>query len=143
PVALLALYLGAIAREAARHRRWPARRIFFFAGGCALLLAALLPPVMDIAHHSLRGHMLQHLLLGMFAPLGLVLGAPGTLLLRTLPVRAARALMTFLRVRVVRVVIHPLTAALLDMGGMYLLYLTPLYALSRHDPFLHGFIHLH
>jgi hypothetical protein len=77
---------------------------------------------------DLRGHMAQHLLIGMFAPLGLVLAAPVTLALRTLPVKAARRLATLLRSRPARWVGHPVTALALNSGGMFLLYLTPLYA---------------
>lgn len=101
------------------------------------------PPVSDWAHHDLRGHMVQHLLLGMFAPLGLALGAPGTLLLRNVPVRVARGIVAFLGKLPVRFLIHPITAALLDIGGMYVLYLTPLYALSLSDPLVHVLLHVH
>jgi len=40
---------------------------------------------------------------------------------------AARRIMNILRARPVLFLIHPMTAALLDIGGMYLLYLTPFY----------------
>ncbi|MDR7342775.1 putative membrane protein [Pantoea alhagi] len=106
-------------------------------------MIAMLPPLADWAHRDLRGHMLQHLFLGMFAPLGLVFGFPGTLLLRTVSAHTARCLMRFLRARPVRFLIHPITAALLDIGGMYLLYLTPLFALSMTHPALFVFLHLH
>ena len=101
------------------------------------------PPLSGWAHHDLRGHMVQHLLLGMFAPLGLALGAPGTLLLRNVPVEVARRIVAFLHTRLVRILTHPATAALLDVGSMYVLYLTPLYALSLSNPLVHVLLHVH
>ena len=146
-LALVALVLAAYVLAAIRQRRsgsaWSVWRTASFIIGCGLLAVAISPWVMAVAHADLRGHMVQHLLLGMFAPLGLVLGAPGTLLLRTLPVLAARQVVSFLDTLPVRILIHPVTALVLDIGGMYLLYLTPLYALSVSDPFVHFMVHLH
>lgn len=140
---LSAAYAFAAHSQGRRGQPWSPWRRAAFAGGAALLAIALLPPVMAWAHGSLKGHMVQHLLMGMFAPLGLVLGAPGTLLLRSVPVRAARRIMAFLAAGPVRLLVHPFTALILDIGGMYLLYLTPLYALSLADPMVHALVHVH
>ena len=140
PLGLLSIYIAATLRLR-QTARWSGWRLASFSVGCALLIIAASPALATWAHHDLRAHMLQHLLLGMFAPLGLVLGAPGSLLLRSLPPKAARRVMNFLRLPPVRFIIHPVTAALLDIGGMYLLYLTPLFAISMTDPL--GFILLH
>lgn len=144
-VALLAYLFGARSwnRQGDKGGKWSRWRTAAFAGGIALLALALLPPVAGWAHGSLQGHMVQHLLLGMLAPLGLVLGAPGMLLLRTLPARAGRRIMAFLAARPIRLLIHPFTALLLDIGGMYLLYLTPLYALALANGTVHAWMHLH
>jgi len=142
-LALLALYLAGAVRRRRAGRGWSGRRCAGFALGVALMALAFAPPVAHFAHHDLRGHMLQHLLLGMFAPLPLTLGMPGSLLLRSLPAAAARAVVTMLAWRPVRLLIHPVTALALDMGGMYLLYLTPLYALSLERPPLHALMHVH
>src|SRR5690606_9637177 len=106
-------------------------------------IVAMSPPVSGWAHGDLRGHMVQHLMLGMFAPLALVLGAPGTLLLRNVSLATARRIVAILGTRPVRVVIHPFTAAMLNIGVMYVLYLTPLYSYSLNNAFLHLFIHVH
>lgn len=53
------------------------------------MLIAFSPPMLLWAHHDIRGHMVQHLLLGMLAPLAWVVAAPMTLLLRTVPVNVA------------------------------------------------------
>lgn len=139
PFCLLGLYLAVASREPA----WSRGRMCSFAAGTALVAVALSPPLAHWAHQDLRGHMVQHLLLGMFAPLGLVLGAPGTLLLRHLPVSAARRIVALLARKPIRALIHPVTAAVLDIGGMYLLYLTPLFSVMGAHPALHLLVHLH
>lgn len=141
--AMLCLYLVGAARERRAPRAWSARRTLCFAAGIALLALAAAPWTVSWAHADLRGHMAQHLLLGMFAPLALVLGAPGTLLLRALPNRPARRVVALLGASPVRVLSHPLAALLLDIGGMYVLYLTPLYAASTTNAALHAFVHVH
>ena len=87
--------------------------------------------------------MIQHLLIGMLAPLGLVLAAPLTLLLRTLSVTRARAVTAVLRSSAFHWLSHPGTALLLNIGGMYIIYLTPLYNLTLTNPSLHYLVHFH
>jgi len=142
PAVLLVFYLlGAFRlRQSAQWSPW---RIASFTTGIVLIVLSVLPPLANWAHHDLRGHMLQHLFLGMFGPLGLVFGCPGTLILRSVQARTARCFMDFLRLRPIRLLIHPITAALLDIGGMYLLYLTPFFALSMMHPALFTLLHLH
>jgi putative membrane protein len=114
-----------------------------FLAGCGLLAAALLPPIGPYADEDFRGHMLQHLLIGMYAPIALVLGAPVTVLLRALPVRHARRLAGVLRGRTVRVPTHPVTALALSTGSMAVLYFTPLYDAATARPPAHELLHLH
>jgi putative membrane protein len=87
--------------------------------------------------------MVQHLLLGMLGPLGLVTGAPVTLLLGASPRSAGRAVTRVLRSRVFHVVGHPVTAAALHVGGLFVLYLTPLYAVSAQQGAVHHLVHVH
>ena len=141
--AALAAYLAAVARQRHALRRWSRWRTFSFLVGLALLAVAMSPSLMRYAHHDIRGHMIQHLLVGMLAPLGLVLGAPLTLMLRTLPVKGARAVTMILRSSLFHWFSHPVAALLLNIGGMYLLYLTPLYTLTLSKPYLHHLVHLH
>ncbi|MDQ3606961.1 MAG: cytochrome c oxidase assembly protein [Gemmatimonadota bacterium] len=140
---MLGAYLLAAARQRRLARGWSGWRTASFVVGIVMLAAAVSPPLTALAHHDLRGHMVQHLLLGMLAPLALVLAAPATLALRTLPVHAARRVSALLRWRPLHTIAHPVTALVLNVGGMYLLYLTPLYAATLTSPLLHGLVHLH
>ena len=139
----LAAYAVAARVQRRRGRAWSGWRAAAFVAGAGLVALAVSPPVMAAAHHGIRGHMAQHLLIGMLAPLGLALGAPVTLALRTLPVRAARRVTRVLRSRAVQALAHPATAAVLNVGGMYALYLTPLYAATLAEPALHHLVHVH
>lgn len=138
-VSASALYASA----AARRPRWSRWRSASFLGGAALLLAGFSAPIVAWAHGDLRGHMAQHLLLGMFAPLLLVLGAPVTLLLASLPATHARCLVRLLGSLPVRLATHPVAALVLNVGGMVALYATPLYAMSQQRPWLHALVHYH
>src|SRR5690554_6630397 len=115
-------YLWSALRRSRPWRRW---RAAAFLTGLVLVGTALAPPLASLAHTDARAHMAQHLLLGMYAPLGLVLGAPVTLMLGALPNRGRRAASAVLRSPVVHVLAHPLAAALLSTGVLFLLYLWP------------------
>ena len=140
---LLAAYLAAAHAQGRAGRTWSRWRTAAFASGLGLVAASVAPPLMSLAHHDLRYHMAQHLLAGMLAPLGLALAAPMTLALRTLPVPAARRVTGVLRSRPLRGLAHPATALVLNVGGMYALYATPLYAATLASPTLHHLVHLH
>ncbi|MCD9154800.1 cytochrome c oxidase assembly protein [Aeromicrobium duanguangcaii] len=123
-----------------RGRAWdPWRTASWIAGAVAIALA--LSPLTDSP--TARAHMVQHLLLGMLAPVGLVLGAPVTLLLGVLRPDAARVVTAVLRTPAFHLLSHPVTAAVLNVGGMFVLYLTPLYALSTESTAVHHLVHAH
>lgn len=136
-------YLAAACLQRLGGSNWPLWRGGFFLLGSTLLAVAFWPSSMAWAHADLVGHMTLHLLIGMFAPLAWVLAAPVTLLLRTLPQAGGKRVVALLQGRFVRFVAHPVTALLLNIGGMYVLYLTPLYAASLESWLLHYAIHLH
>ncbi|MGI5347609.1 cytochrome c oxidase assembly protein [Streptomyces sp. CA-250714] len=130
-------------RRRSPERGWSAWRTASFVAGCGLLAFALVPPFAMWAHHDFRGHMAQHLLIGMYAPIALVLGAPVTLLLRTLPAARARRLTAVLHSRPVRGVAHPVTALLLNTGSLAVLYCTPVYGAVTAHPAGHWLLHVH
>jgi putative membrane protein len=141
--ALLAVagYLVAARRLRGRGDTWPWERdACFAAGGAALAFAAAGP----LPGAAFTVHMAQHLLAGMVAPLLLVLARPLTLALRVLrPGRPRRALVAVAHWRVSGWLLFPPVAAVLDMGGLWVLYRTPLLAAAHDRPFLHALVHAH
>jgi len=140
---VLALYFVGVVRRLRRGAPWSVFRSTSFAFGMGLVLAALTPPLAMLGHTDLRMHMVQHLLLGMLGPLGIVLGAPVTLALSQLAAPSARRVVRVLHSRPVRLLAHPVTALVLNIGGMAALYTTPLFARMLHDPALHFAVHVH
>ncbi|MGW0915410.1 cytochrome c oxidase assembly protein [Streptomyces sp. NPDC002784] len=134
-------YLLAAGRLRRRGDAWPRwRDVSFTAAGVGTAWAAwgALPG------GPFTGHMIQHLLIGMAAPLLFVVARPFTLALRALgPGRARRALLLLTRSRCIGWLVFPPLAALLDVGGMWLLLRTELFAAMRHEPLLHGVVHAH
>ncbi|MER5578032.1 cytochrome c oxidase assembly protein [Streptomyces massasporeus] len=122
---------------------WSRWRTGWFLGGILLLGVALLPPVAPFAHEDFRGHMVQHLLIGMYAPLALVLAAPVTLLLRALPASRGRRLTAVLHSPPARAIAHPAVGLALSTGGLAVLYFTPLYNAITADPAAHWLLHAH
>ena len=136
---------GAVAYVSAARRvpGWaPGRTTSWLVGTAALLLAVAGPPALGV-EHDFFAHMASHLLLGMVAPLLLVLGAPVTLALRVLPVARARRLTRLLRRWPVRLLTEPAVAGVLDLGGLWLLYRTDLWQRAAHEPLLHVLVHVH
>jgi putative membrane protein len=136
-------YLLLAIRQHASPRGWSWWRTSAFLAGTGVLILGLLSHLLPFPEGDLRKHMLQHLLLGMFAPIGLVMAAPITLLLRTLPVRYGRMVTRLLHSRFVRILANPIVALTLDLGGMAVLYFTPLYLLMMSNPALHYAVHFH
>ncbi|MGW4224567.1 cytochrome c oxidase assembly protein [Streptomyces bauhiniae] len=131
-LALAALYRLAVRRAVRRNaaQSWPTWRTASFVTGLALLAVALVPP----APTGFPAHMAQHMLIGMYAPLALVLAAPITLALRALPPAGARRITAVLHSPPLRLAAHPVSALLLSTGSLAALYFTPLYntAMSHH-----------
>ncbi len=139
---LLAAYLLLVVRGRARGRAWPVRRVGFAVGGVVACLVGLHLSG-RAGHHGLVLHMWGHLFLGMLGPLLLVLAAPGTAALRGLPVRAARRLSAVLRSHVVGLLSHPVNAALLNGGGLWLLYTTDLLGWAHRSTTGYAVVHGH
>ncbi|QKV91286.1 cytochrome c oxidase assembly protein [Streptomyces sp. NA02950] len=135
-----------LVRRARRHNPaldWSRWRTGGFLGGIFLLGVALLPPVAPFAQQDFRGHMAQHMLIGMYAPLALVLAAPVTLLLRTLPAARGRRLTSLLHSPPARLLARPAVALALSTGSLAVLYFTPLYNAAMGHPAGHWLLHTH
>jgi putative membrane protein len=121
---------------------WPVARTGSWLAGLALVAFVLVGPPAH-GHGDLRAHMAGHLVIGMVAPVLLVLGAPVTLALRALPRRHARRLARLLRTAPVRVLTDPFVATALNVGGLWVLYRTGLVGSMLHDPNLHLLVSVH
>jgi putative membrane protein len=96
-IVVAALYLFAAFYSRSAKGGWNSWRTISFIVGLVLLGIAMFPSLMQWAHQDLVGHMVQHLLIGMYGPLFLVLGAPIMLALKTLLVNSARSITAILR----------------------------------------------
>lgn len=131
-VVLAAIYIAGIHRVP---RRWPPARTTPFLVGCAVLIATGL-----LRGSSFTTHMVEHVAIGMVAPVLLVLGAPITLALQATDGRALRRL---LRSRIVGLLTHPIVAWLLFGATLVAIVFSPLLEWSvRHDV-VHAALHAH
>jgi putative membrane protein len=134
----IAAYVVA-ARGGSRSRPWPRERTLAFAAGVIVLGAGIAPLWGD----GFTGHVVAHLLLGMIAPLLLVLGDPlGLGLVRCDPSLRRRTLRV-LGHPIVRAVSKPAAAWALAVLTPWVLWLSPLYDLTERNAPLHGLVHLH
>jgi cytochrome c oxidase assembly factor CtaG len=137
-------YVTAATRLRRRGDAWPVGRdIAFVAGGLGAITLATTwwPGVYDDT--LFWAHMVQHMILSMVAPIFLALGAPLTLLLRTLPARPRQRLVAALKSRAAAVVINPLVGFALLFGTPFALYYTGLYEATLRDPTVHQLLHVH
>lgn len=137
------IYLGGGRATRRQGRSWPVRHTICWLAGLLVAAVSLVGPLAVAGHESFPAHMLGHLLAGMVAPILLVLAAPVTLALRALDVRQARRLSRLLRSVPARFLVHPVTAATINVGSLWLLYTTPLFDLMRSSPFLHLVVTAH
>jgi cytochrome c oxidase assembly factor CtaG len=144
-VGLLAVaYVTASTRLRRRGDAWPiGRDIAFVVGGLGTIALALTWWMAVYDDTLFWAHMVQHMVLAMVSPIFLALGAPVTLLLRTLPARPRRGLVVVLRSRLAAIVINPLVGFALLFGTPFLLYFTGLYETTLRDPVLHEWLHVH
>lgn len=139
----LIVYILAVALSNRRHRRWPLYRYTFWIFGVICAAAAVVGPLADRSHMDFTAHMIGHLLLGMLAPLFTVLAAPMTLLLRTLSTLRARRLSRALKSWPAGILTHPIVASFLNVGGLWILYTSDLYAAMQQNALLHIVVHIH
>jgi putative copper resistance protein D len=138
------LYLYGVHRLHARGDHWPAgRTLLFLLPGLGSIALATLSGLAAYDETLLSVHMIQHMVLGMIAPIFLALGAPVTLALRTLPVRLRRRLVALLHSRVARVLAFPLVAYAIFVATPFVLYFTDLYRLTLEHQWLHQLVHVH
>ena len=101
------------------------------------MAAAVLPPI-STHDESFPVHIGQHLRLGLIGPAVLALSAPVTMARRALPPRPRRALLWLLHIAPAVVLSAPAAAVLLDIRGLYALYLTGLYSAAERNDLVHA-----
>ncbi|RZI93997.1 MAG: cytochrome c oxidase assembly protein [Microbacterium sp.] len=139
----LVFYGVGVAIQRHRRRPWPWRRTAAWMAGVTLAAAGFVGPLASAAHDSLTAHLVAHVVVGMAAPVLLVLGAPVTLALRTLHVSRARRLSRLLGSAPLRLLGAPVIAAILNVGSLWLLHATPLYMVIRDVPLAHLVVMCH
>ncbi len=149
-IVVTALYIKGVIVLKKRGDSWPVGRTVAFAFGIALIDFATSGGLGVYALFSFEYHMIAHMLLGMIAPIGLVLGAPITLALRTLPQsrdgqeRGVRTLaLTVLHSRYSKVLTNPITALALFDGSLFVLYFTDLFGTLMQNHAGHFFMNIH
>jgi putative copper resistance protein D len=149
-IMMVALYVKGVMVLTKRGDKWPVGRTISFALGIAVIDFATSGGLGLYAHFSFSYHMIAHMLLGMIAPIGLVLGAPMTLALRTLPQgrtpseRGVRgSLLAALHSKIGTFYTNPIVALLIFDGSLFALYFTDLFANMMQSHVGHLFMTLH
>ena len=149
-ITLVALYIKGVAVLKRRGDSWPVGRTIAFALGIAAIDFATSGGLGVYALFSFEYHMIAHMVLGMVAPIGLVLGAPITLALRTLPQgrtpdeRGVRgSLLAALHSRYSGIITNPVVALALFDGSLFVLYFTDLFGNLMQSHVGHLFMNIH
>lgn len=145
-----ALYIRGVVALARRGDKWPVGRTISFAIGISLLDYATSGGIGLYSHFSFQYHMIAHMVLSMIAPIAIVLSAPITLALRTLPIgrekgeRGIRGLLlAALHSKPSAIWTHPVVALAIFDGSLFALYFTPLFGELMSGHFGHMIMDLH
>ena len=145
----LVVYLAAVVRLRRSGVGWPWWRTLAWIGGTASLFAVTGTWLNGYSMVLFSVHMTQHMVLSLITPLLLLLAAPVTLALRTLPrgsgaAGAPRALLlNALHSRFARFVSHPLFTIPLFIASLYGVYFTSLFDALMSDPAGHQLMLAH
>lgn len=127
-------YLYGVLKMRRRGDAWPIGRTISWLFGLVLVGWATFGGLGDYSAVMFSLHMISHMLLAMIAPIFLVLGAPMTLALRTLPgprvpgeMSPRKLLNDFLHSKLSRFYTHPVVASVLFIGSLYAVYFSDLF----------------
>ncbi|TQJ85384.1 cytochrome c oxidase assembly protein [Streptomyces sp. SLBN-31] len=138
---VVAAYGAGAARLRHRGDAWTRRRDASFTTGVLAIAWATAGPTPG---RSFTGHMAEHLLAGMAGPLLIAVARPLTLALRALPAGPVRrGLLALAHCRPMSGLVFPPLAALLGIGGLWLVYRTRLFAATEHSAPLHVLVQAH
>jgi cytochrome c oxidase assembly factor CtaG/putative copper export protein len=146
---MLGLYVTGFVRLRRRGDAWPVYRVVLWLIGVALLVWITSGGPIAYGRVSFSGHMIGHMSLSMVVPIFLVLAAPVTLALRAVRPRhdgtrgPREWLLGVLESRFVKVVSHPITAALLFAFSLVIFYFSWLFEASLTTHLGHELMHGH
>nr|BFE36690.1 cytochrome c oxidase assembly protein [Actinomadura rugatobispora] len=127
-------------------RSWPLGRVLAWYGGLALMLLVTCGGLARYSMVLFSAHVVQHLVLSLVVPVLLLLGAPVSLALRSLPRvsgggRSARELLVaVLRSRALALACRPVAAPVVFVAGLYGFYLSPVFEASLRNHALHSLV---
>jgi cytochrome c oxidase assembly factor CtaG len=142
-VATAGSYLAGTRRLARRGRRWSPARTAAFLSGAAMVVVATQTGIARYDTTLFSIHVVQHVLLGMVAPVLFALGAPVTLALQSPHASTKLMLRRALDSRPAAVVTNPIVAAALFGLTLPILYFTPVYEWSLRYGVVHAWLHVH
>jgi len=147
---LVALYIKGVVILTKRGDKWPVGRTIAFALGISAVDFATSGGLGLYSHFAFANHMMAHMVLGMIAPIGIVLGAPITLALRTLPLgrneqeSGIRGIfIELLHSKLSKFYTNPVVALAIFDGSLFALYFTPLFGNIMQGHSGHFFMSLH
>jgi cytochrome c oxidase assembly factor CtaG len=140
-VLLAAAYLAGVRALGRRGETWPrSRSLCFLVGGVGTIALVGLSVLGVYSGTLFWARALQNLLLVMFAPMFLALGAPLTLLRETLPPRARSVAGAVLHSRLARVLTFPPVVTLVLVVPPLVLYFSPLYEQTLRSSLVSGLV---
>ncbi|MCR2793254.1 cytochrome c oxidase assembly protein [Microbacterium sp. zg.Y625] len=142
-------YVAGVIRLRRRGDTWPVYRTALWLVGLALLLWVTGGPINVYQDYLFSVHMVGHMLLSMAIPLCLVAGAPVTLAARAIRKRddgtrgGREWILWAVHSPFSRVVTHPLFAAAMFIGSLWVFYYTDLFRWSLYDHLGHEWMVAH
>ncbi|MBD7957466.1 bifunctional copper resistance protein CopD/cytochrome c oxidase assembly protein [Microbacterium sp. Sa4CUA7] len=142
-------YLAGVIRLHRRGDTWPIYRTVLWLVGLALLLWVTGGPINVYQDYLFSVHMVGHMLLAMAIPLCLVAGAPVTLAARAIRKRddgtrgGREWILWAVHTPFSKVVTHPLFAAAMFIGSLWVFYYTDLFRWSLYDHIGHEWMVAH
>lgn len=146
----LVFYVTGVIKLTRNGIKWPVGRTVSFVIAALLLIWTSSGGISKYAMISFSSHMIQHMTLSMIAPIFLVLSAPITLLLRSLPTHSEPGsknsrewILGLLNSTYAKLITHPIIVLIIFTFGLYGLYFTPLFADLMRSHSGHVFMEIH
>lgn len=145
-----ALYIAGLVALRRRGDRWPIGRTIAWFAGLVIVAWSTFGGLGEYSSVMFSLHMVSHMMLSMVAPIFLVLGAPMTLALRTLPgprrpgEHSPRSLLRdALHSRLSGFYTNPIVAAVIFLGTLYVVYFSDVFEMLMRTHSGHAFMEIH